>query len=162
MTINTQNKLILNYILIFSILALSSALFIQYILGYQPCNLCIIERIPYLAAIILISLILILNKYERIISIIISLFFILGTLISIYHVGIEQEIFSESFVCNLGNTNSNDISPEQLLKELKKITVSCKDVSFLFLGFSLASFNAVISFVLSGIMITIIKKYGKN
>ena len=52
-----NNKLILNSVLAFSILSLTIAYFIQYILGHKPCNLCLIERIPYIASINLISLI---------------------------------------------------------------------------------------------------------
>ena len=73
-----NNKLLLNGILAFSILSLSIAYFIQYVLGHKPCNLCIIERIPYIAAIILISLVFILNKYQKIISSLILIFFIFG------------------------------------------------------------------------------------
>ena len=84
-----DNKHILNGVLIFSILSLSIAYFIQYVLGHKPCNLCLIERIPYIASVILISLIFILNKFEKIISIIILLFFIFGAIVSFYHFGIE-------------------------------------------------------------------------
>ena len=93
-----NNRLILNGVLVFSIISLSIAYFIQYILGYKPCNLCLIERIPYLAAIILISLIFILNRFKKVIAGIVLLFFIFGAIISFYHVGIEQEFFKESYV----------------------------------------------------------------
>ena len=99
-----NNKLLLNGILAFSILSLSIAYFIQYVLGHKPCNLCIIERIPYIAAIILISLIFILNRYQKIISSLILIFFIFGAVVSFYHFGIEQGFFSESLVCDLGNS----------------------------------------------------------
>ena len=156
-----SNKLLLNSILAFSILSLSIAYFIQYVLGHQPCNLCIIERIPYIAAIILISLIFILNKYQRIISVLILLFFVFSTLVSSYHFGIEQGFFSESFVCDLGQNQPSN--KEELLNQLKKVEiVSCKDVTFRFLGLSLATINTIISIILSGIMIRIIKNYGKN
>ena len=156
-----NNKFILNGILAFSILSLSIAYFIQYVLGHKPCNLCIIERIPYIAAIILISLIFILNKYQRIISSLILIFFIFGILVSFYHFGIEQGFFSESFVCNLGN--SQPLNKEELLNQLKKAEiVSCKDVTFRFFGLSLATINTIISLILSGIMIKVIKNYGKN
>ena len=156
-----NNKLLLNGILAFSILSLSIAYFIQYVLGHKPCNLCIIERIPYIAAIILISLIFILNKYQKIISILILIFFIFGAVVSFYHFGIEQGFFSESLVCDLGN--SQPLNKEDLLNQLKKTEiVSCKDVTFRFLGLSLATINTVISLILSGIIIKIIKNYGKN
>ena len=105
----SNNKLILNSILALSFLSLSIAYFSQYVLGHEPCNLCLIERIPYLASLILISLIFILNKFEKLIAGIVLLFFIFGSVVSFYHVGIEQEFFSESLVCNLGSS-SGDIS----------------------------------------------------
>ena len=158
---NLNNKLILNGILAFSILTLSIAYFIQYVLGHKPCNLCIIERIPYIAAIILISLIFILNRYQKIISSLILIFFIFGAVVSFYHFGIEQGFFSESLVCDLGN--SQPINKKELLNQLKKAEiVSCKDVTFRFLGLSLATINTIFSIILSGIMIKVIKNYGKN
>ena len=155
------NKFLLNSILAFSIITLLIAYFIQYVLGHKPCNLCIIERIPYIAAIILISLIFILNKYQNIISTFILIFFFFGAVVSFYHFGIEQGFFSESLVCDLGN--SQPINKEELLNQLKKAEiVSCKDVTFRFLGLSLATINTIISIILSGIMIKVIKNYGKN
>ena len=156
-----SNKLLLNGILVFSILSLSIAYFIQYVLGHKPCNLCIIERIPYIAAIILISLVFILNRYQKIISSLILIFFIFGAVVSFYHFGIEQGLFSESLICEL--TNNNPLNKEELLNQLKKTeVVSCKDVTFRFLGLSLATINTIISIILSGIIIRIIKNYGKN
>ena len=156
-----SNKLLLNGILAFSILSLSIAYFIQYVLGHKPCNLCIIERVPYIAAIILISLIFILNRYQKIISSLILIFFIFGSVVSFYHFGIEQGFFSESLICDLGD--SQPINKEELLNQLKKAEiVSCKDVTFRFLGLSLATINTIISIILSGIMIKVIKNYGKN
>ena len=156
-----KNKLLLNGVLIFSVFALVAAYFIEYILGHKPCNLCSIERIPYLASIILISLIFILNKYEKTISLIVGLFFAAGAIISFYHFGIEQGFFDESLVCNLGN-NSESLSSEDLLKELKKNTVSCKDVTFTLFGLSLATFNTIISLIISVIMLRIFINYDKN
>ena len=156
-----SNKLLLNGILVFSILSLSIAYFIQYVLGHQPCNLCIIERIPYIASIILISLIFIINKYEKTISSIILVFFIFGAVVSFYHFGIEQSFFSESLICEL--SNNNPLNKEELLNQLKKAEiVSCKDVTFRFLGLSLATINTIISLILSGIMFKVFKNYGKN
>ena len=156
-----KNKFTLNIILIFSIFALTSAYFIQYFLGHQPCNLCLMERIPYFAAVILISLIFIFNKYEKTISLMVALFFIFGTIVSFYHFGIEQGFFSESLVCDLGNNNAAT-SSQDLLKQLEEKTVSCKDVTFKILGLSLATFNTVISFAISGIMIRKLMNYEKN
>ena len=153
-----NNKYILVGILSFSISSLLIAYYIEYALGHKPCNLCLIERIPYFISFILTSFVLALNRLEKIISIIIFLSFIFGTIVSFYHFGIEQGFFNESLVCNLGNGEALD--KEQLLKQLEQSTVtSCKDVTFRFLGFSLATINMIISIILSGIMIKVIKNY---
>ena len=157
----SENKSILNGVLAFSILSLSIAYFIQYILGHKPCNLCLIERIPYLSAIILVALIFIVKRFEKTFSGIILIFFIFGAIISFYHVGIEQGFFSESLVCNLGNSGA-DLSKEQLLKQLKNAPISCKEVTFRLLGLSLATINTIISIILSGIMLKIVRNYGQN
>ena len=158
----SNNKFILNSVLAFSVLSLIIAYFIQYILGHKPCNLCLIERIPYLVALIFISLIFMINKFEKLIAGIVMLFFIFGALVSFYHVGVEQGFFSEPLVCNLGVSNEN-LSKEALLKQLESNSiVSCKDVTFRFFGLSLATINTVISIFLSGIMFRVIKNYGKN
>ena len=157
-----NNKFILNGVLAFSIFSLVIAYYIQYVLGHKPCNLCLIERIPYISSVILISLIFIIKKFEKVIAGIVMLFFIFGAVVSFYHVGIEQGFFSESLVCDFGSANEN-LSKEDLLKQLKVETVvSCKDVTFRLLGLSLATINTIISILLSGIMIKIIKNYGKN
>ena len=89
-------------------------------------------------------------------------FFIFGAVVSFYHVGIEQGYLSESFVCNL-DTPSDNLSKEDLLKQLEnKTTVSCKDVTFRFMGLSLATINTVISILFSVTMFKVIKNYGKN
>jgi len=157
-----NNKFILNGVLAFSIFSLVIAYYIQYVLGHKPCNLCLIERIPYISSVILISLIFIIKKFEKVIAGIVMLFFIFGAVVSFYHVGIEQGFFSESLVCDFGGANEN-LSKEDLLKQLKVETVvSCKDVTFRLLGLSLATINTIISILLSGIMVKIIKNYGKN
>ena len=157
-----NNKFILNSVLAFSIFSLTIAYYIQYVLGHKPCNLCIIERIPYISAVILVSLIFIIKKFEKVIAGIVMFFFVAGAIISFYHVGIEQGFFSESLVCDLESSNEN-LSKEDLLKQLEsKTAVSCKNVTFRLLGFSLSTINTMISIFLSVIMLKVIKNYEQN
>ena len=152
-----NNKIILNSLLILSFIALSFAYFVEFILGHEPCNLCKIERLPYIGSIILGSFLLFINRWEKIILSLILLLFIFGSLISIYHVGIEQGIFSESLLCELG-INNNIQNPEELLETLKKTPISCKDVTFSIFGLSLATFNAFLSLVISYILFKLLFK----
>jgi len=156
-----NNKTLFNIIFLFSFFALIAAYFIQYVLGHQPCNLCLMERIPYILTIIVITLSFLFKKHEKTYLALLALIFISATLISFYHFGIEQGFIKESFVCDL-NSQSINLSSEDLLKELKKRTISCKDVTFKILGLSLATINAIISLILSIIITKIFLNYEKN
>ena len=152
-----NKKIILNSLIFLSFIALSFAYFVEFVLGHEPCNLCKIERIPYIGSIILISFLIFTNKWEKIILSIILLLFIFGSVTSIYHVGIEQGVFSESLLCELG-LNTNIQNPDDLLKSLEKTPISCKDVTFRIFGLSLATFNAFLSIVISCILVSLIFK----
>ena len=152
-----NKKIILKSLIFLSFLTLSFAYFVEFILGHEPCSLCKIERIPYIGSIILGSLLLFINRWEKIVLIMILLLFVFGSVISLYHIGIEQGIFSESFLCELG-INNNIQNPNELLKTLEKTPISCKDVTFKIFGLSLATFNAVLSIVISYILFKLILK----
>jgi|TARA_B110000003_G_scaffold234628_1_gene238433 disulfide bond formation protein DsbB len=156
-----KNKILFNLVLSFSVFALFAAYFIQYVLGHQPCNLCLFERVPYILTIIIIIISFIFNKYEKIYLALLSIIFISATLISFYHFGIEQGFIKESLVCNLDSLNDN-LTAEDILNQLKEKTISCKDVTFKILGLSLATINTIISFLLSVIMLKKFYNYEKN
>ena len=154
-------KITLRLILIFSFFALASAYFIEYVLEHRPCNLCLIERIPYVLVIILILLCFFLKKFEKISLIIISLIFFSAAIISFYHFGIEQGFVTESLVCK-SDIGIDTLTKEELLKQLKQKTISCKEVTFKILGFSLATINVFISLILSIITLRLFLNYEKN
>ena len=151
----------LKLILFLSIFALVSAYFIQYVLGHQPCNLCLFERVPYLSSIIIILSCFYFKKFEKISLILLSLIFFFATILSFYHFGIEQGFIKESLVCNL-SAGDNFINPEELLKSLKEKPISCKDVTFRLFGLSLATINIFISLIVSVITLKLFLDYEKN
>ena len=155
------SNIFLIVILVIISLTIISALIIQHWLGHEPCKLCLYERIPYFLSILLIIKILFIKKYEKITLLIISIVFGLGAVLAFYHFGIEQGFFNESFVCKTQNL-SETLSKEQLLEELKKSSISCKDVSFKILGLSLASINTIFSLILSVIFARLFLNYEKN
>ena len=156
-----KNKMILNLILLFGVFALIAAYFIQYVLKHQPCSLCLIERIPYIFSIIVTSICLFTRKFEKFSLIILSLIFFSATLIAFYHFGIEQGFIKESLVCNLNDEN-NSLSKEALLRQLKELSVSCKDVTFKIFGLSLATLNVFITLVLGVITTKLFLTYDEN
>ena len=151
----------LKIIFIFSAIALSSAFFIEYILGHQPCNLCLLERIPYGLSLVLISAIFILRKNEKFFILLLIITFIFSLAISFYHYGIEQGFFEESAVCGVKDFTEN-ITKEDLLKQLSEKTVRCKDVTFRILGLSLTSINIIISLLFIIALTKIYIKYEKK
>ena len=157
---NYKISLYFKIIFFISLISIISAFFIEYVLGYQPCNLCLIQRIPYLLCLILIILNYYQKKNEKFIILLLILSFSFSFLISFYHFGIEQGFFEESTVCKMKNT-SDIISKEELLKQLQLKTVSCKDVTFRILGFSLTTFNMFISLILVILLLKIFKNYEK-
>ena len=156
-----KNKTIFILILLFSFFVLIAAYFIQYVLKHQPCNLCLIQRIPYFFSIIIISICLFTNKFEKLSLITLSLIFFSATLVAFYHFGIEQGFIKESLVCDLNNESSN-LSKEALLNELNTLPVSCKDVTFKIFNLSLATFNIFITLILGVITTKLFLTYEKN
>ena len=88
------------------------------------------------------------------------LIFSFSFLISFYHFGIERGFFEESTVCKIKNA-SDIISKEELLKQMQLKTISCKDVTFRIFGFSLTTFNIVISLILFILLFKIFRNYEK-
>jgi len=157
---NFKLEFYLKFILIISLISIASAYFIEHILGHQPCNLCLIERIPYGLSIILIISNYFFVKNEKFLILLLILLFAFSLIVSSYHLGIEHGFFSESVACGLKNS-AEIISKEEILKQLQEKTISCKDVTFRIFGFSLTTFNVIISLILFIILVKIFKNYEK-
>ena len=158
---NLKVEFYLRLILIISLVSLISAYFIEYVLGHQPCNLCLIERIPYGLSIILITFNYFFKKNEKFIILLLILTFLFSFAISAYHLGIEQGLFEESAVCGLKNT-TEIITKEEILKQLQQKTVSCKDVTFRIFGLSLTSINILLNLIFITLLTKIYISYEKK
>ena len=151
----------LKLIFLISFLALASAFFIEYVLGHQPCNLCILERIPYLLALIIIVLNYKFIQFERYFILLLILIFLAATILSLYHLGIEQGFIEESLVCDL-KKGSDLLSKESILKQLQEKNISCKDVTFKIIGLSLTSYNIIISLLITIGSLRVYLNYDNN
>ena len=146
--VKNSKNLLIKFIFFVSIISLVSAFFIEYVLGHQPCNLCVLERIPYLLAIIIVFLNYKFILFEKFFILLLTIIFLAGTTLSLYHLGIEQGFIQESLVCDLKN-GSNLLSKEEILQQLQEKSVSCKDVTFKIFGLSLTSYNILISLLIT-------------
>ena len=140
---NLKKKSYLQILLFICFVVLITAYIIQYIFDYLPCNLCVIERIPYALAIIILILNYNFEKYQVFYNILLLLIFSFSFLISLYHLGIEQGLIDESNLC--GSNNTNLTTKEEILNSFQKIRISCQDVAFKIFGFSLTTYNMIIS-----------------
>ena len=158
---NLKAEFYLKIIFLFSLIALISAFFIEHVLGHQPCNLCLIERIPYGLSIMIIIVIFLIKKNQKFFVLLLIFTFIFSFAISFYHFGIEQGFFQESSVCGVKSLTEN-VTKEDLLKQLSEKTISCKDVTFRIFGLSLTSINIVISLIFIIILLKIFVSNEKN
>ena len=161
MPVTQSNKNILIYLLIFISFALFSAFIVEYGLEHKPCKLCLYQRVPYFISIILISAIFFIKKYDRILLILLFFTFIGSGMLEFYHFGIEQGFFKESLSCAT-ESMSRSLTKEEIIQQLKENSLSCKDVSFKILGFSLAAINTIFSIILSVIFLMLFLNHGKN
>ncbi len=139
-----ETYLIILFLLSAGILIIAYA--VEYIFGYQPCNLCIIERFPYILALIILILNYQFKKNELFYCILLMMIFTFSFLISFFHFGIEQGFISESSVCGVKNTDLT--TKEDILKSLQEINISCKDVAFKIFDLSLTTYNMFVSIVM--------------
>ena len=145
MNIHLNKKNFYLFILIYSLLAIFSALYIEYILQYKPCKLCLYQRIPYVIAIFISFAGYNFFKNDKILILIILVFSV-STIISGYHYGIEKGLFDEFAGCSSNTVGI--VKKTELLESLKNNIQSCKDVNFNLFGFSLANINFIFSLLI--------------
>ena len=158
---NLSKKNLFTGIFLISFIALISAYFIEYILGHQPCNLCVYERIPYFLAILIVLINYKYNKLEKYLILSLAIIFLIATILSLYHLGIEQGFIQESLLCDL-EKGANIVDKDEILKQLQQKSISCKDVTFKIFGLSLTNYNIIISLLLTTGLTKIYFGYEKN
>ena len=136
------------FLLIFLICVISllSVVYIEFSLNQKPCKLCIYQRIPYIISIFICFLGFASQKKIVWLSFL-TLVFIFSSVLAGYHVGIENNIFSEFSGCT--NTSMNLIDKTDIIKSLNNKMPSCKEINFKIFGLSLAAINLFISIFIS-------------
>ena len=145
----SQNSSLKKYFLLIfciSVFSLLSVIYIEFVLNQKPCKLCVYQRIPYIVTIFICFLGFTSQKKINWLFFL-TLVFIFSSFLSGYHVGIENNIFSEFSGCS--NTNINLIDKTEIIKSLNKNLPSCKEINFKMFGFSLATINLFISILIS-------------
>ena len=133
-----------------------TALGFEYLGGYAPCPLCLMQRYAYYAGIPLLFLALVLVATDRpglarLIFAIVALGFLANAGLGVYHAGAEWKFWQGPATCAAA---SDDLTTNagSLLQDLRRVQViRCDEAAWRFLGLSFAGWNVLISLVLSAI-----------
>ena len=133
-------------VFIFSIISLLSAIYIEYILGYNACKLCVYQRIPYVLT-ILTGLVLYFLDKTRLYLVLTVLFQIIGLGVAIFHSLIERNLIQYEMACTSVSNDFDNIEELRLFLEDAPI-IKCNEINFSFLGLSLANMNILVSLMI--------------
>jgi disulfide bond formation protein DsbB len=145
-------------LVIFSLTSLLFAYFTQYILGYQPCPLCLYQRIPYFFLITISLITIIYKKLSKLGLILIILTIFSSILISGYHSGIERKIFTPLEICTTTQIEKNISNIDYLEFINKQKASSCSEVQFKIFYLSMADYNFIINIFVIYLLLRLIYK----
>ncbi len=121
--------------------------------GYAPCELCILQRWPHVAAVLIAGLIWLTGRVRPLA--------LLGAIaagtamgLAIYHSGVEIGWWPGPAHCSGGLGDIATMSASDLMARIQSApVVRCDEVAWRFLGLSMASWNALFSAVLAAIWV---------
>jgi disulfide bond formation protein DsbB len=142
---------------VFAVISLGFAYFTQFVLGFEPCPLCLYQRIPYFFIIVISIIAITYKKIYKLGLILIVLAILSSILISGYHVGVERKIFSPPETCQNTNQIKENLNLEDYLKFIdNKQAISCVEPQFTIFGLSMADYNFLINlFILYNLILFI-------
>ncbi len=146
----TNTRIFAIILLILSSAIIASALFIDVILGFDPCILCLYERVPYFfIAGLSFLLMMTAHQWHKIILVLIIVTSFVGASIAIYHSGIERKLWHSITQCTQDIQISDGLDFEEFKNTLQDSKIGdCSKPAFVILGLSLAEINALINIVL--------------
>ena len=147
-----MNNTYLNHISLGAI-SLSMILFVlisEYVFGLAPCSLCLIQRYPHIVVAITSVWLIFFRTHNFFLYPVNTLVMALSIILASYHVGVEQSIFQGPQSCSSSNLSLvSEKSTEALLKDiLNTSVVRCNEVTWSFLGLSMATWNLILSIAL--------------
>ncbi len=146
-------------ILAASLFSLGFVFIMQYGFNYQPCILCLWQRVPYGLAIIFSLLCLIpgLRRHAPILLGLCALTFLIGAGLAVFHTGVERHWWLGTSGCAIAPLDGNSV--EDLREQLLHMAVArCDQISWTFLGLSMTNYNIVWSLVLAAFSLCAARK----
>lgn len=153
-----NNKLYFLVLIALSTISLSYAFFVEYVLGFEPCILCLYQRIPYYFLILTGIGGLLFKQYKYYLYLAVTIFFI-AAMIAGYHTGIERGFFSPSDTCNPGLNIPNGLSADQVRDLFYNSPIAtCTKAAFKIFALSMTEWNLILNFCLLIASLWVIKR----
>lgn len=131
----------------------ATALALQYIWGFLPCELCLLERIPYYAgAALMVFALAALRfrsppKWAAVLFVITGLLMLADAALSLYHVGVELKYWAGPTACSSFALSALPADTNALLANLNSLNIiPCDRPAGYIFGLSFAGWNAVATF----------------
>ena len=123
------------------------ALISEYVFGFAPCSLCLIQRYPHILVSITSVWIIFFRTHNFFMYPLNTLVMALSIILASYHVGVEQSIFQGPLSCSSSNISlMSEKSAEALLQDILNTSIMrCNDVTWSFLNLSMATWNLILS-----------------
>jgi disulfide bond formation protein DsbB len=139
------------FVLIASAIVLGTALLSEYWGGLAPCELCLLQRWPWAAAIVISMIVVLVGERARLdwVALVLALVFAVSIVFAFYHVGVEQHWFAGPTACTAGPGGA--VTLEQMKQQiLGTAPVLCDRPAWTLFGVSLAGWNLLASLVMTG------------
>jgi len=136
---------------------LAGALAAQHLGGIEPCSLCLYQRWPHAAAVVLALAALPAPPGGRVRAALLGLAgiaLLAGAGIAAYHVGVEQHWWAGTAACGSAAPAGSGSVADLRAQLWEQPAVPCDVVPWSLFGLSLAGFNALLSLALAGFALT--------
>jgi disulfide bond formation protein DsbB len=148
----TDSRLAPLLLLLASIAVLVAVFLFQYLGGLAPCELCLYQRYPYGATILLAALALLLpaGRATGALLLLCGFVFLAGAGIALFHVGIEQHWWQGLAACSAPANQADAHSLEALRAQIMATpVVRCDKIAWSLFGISMAGYNLLLSLALA-------------
>ena len=149
MTLTT--RVFAGFVLAASAVVLGTALLSQYWGGLAPCELCLMQRWPWAAAIVISLVIVLVGDRAGLawVALLLGLVFAVSVVMAFYHVGVEQHWFAGPAACTASEGGAMTL--EQMKQQiLGTAPVLCDRPDWTLFGVSLAGWNLLASLIMTG------------
>jgi len=142
-------------VLVASAIVLGTALLSEYWGGLAPCELCLLQRLPWAAAIVISLIVLLVGERAPLswVALVFAILFTISVVLAFYHVGVEQHWFAGPTACTA--PASGAMTLEQMKQQiLGTAPVLCDRPAWTLFGISMAGWNLLASLIMTGCCLT--------